>query len=111
MGVRASSLPILSRVFWWVWLVCLWFIVNELEIDKSKVAKILMCVCVRMGHGGYGHMLCNVAIFLCEIVTCTSYGATLWDSVGGYVVYFPGGSTPIVLINSYSVNKIIIFLT
>ena len=87
MGVCASSLPILSRVFWWVWLVCLWFIVNELEIDKSKVAEILMCVCVRMGHGGYGHMLCNVAIFLCEIVTCTSYGATLWDSVVGYGVF------------------------
>ena len=87
MGVCASSLPILSRVLCWVWLFCLWFIVNELEIDKSKVAEILMCVCVRMGHWGYGHMLCNVAIFLCEIVTCTSYGATLWDSVVGYGVF------------------------
>ena len=34
--------------------------------------------------------VCNVAIFLCEIVTCTSYGASLWDSVMGYGV-FPGG--------------------
>ena len=31
--------------------------------------------------------VCNVAIFLCEIVTCTSYGATLWDSVVGYGVF------------------------
>ena len=78
---------ILSRVLCWVWLVCLWFIVNELEIDKSKVAEILMCVCIRMGHGGYGHMLCNVAIFLRKIVSCTSYDATLWDSVVGYGVF------------------------
>jgi len=42
-----------------------------------------------------------------------SYGASLWDSViggRGDIVYFPGGSTPIVSINCYSVNKIIIFL-
>ena len=37
----------------------------------------------RMGHRGPPVFACNVAIFLCEIVTCTSYGASLWDSVQG----------------------------
>ena len=30
---------------------------------------------------------CNGDIFLREIVSCTSYGATLWDSVVGYGVF------------------------
>ena len=36
------------------------------------------------------------------------FGIAYWE--GGDMVYFPGGSTPIVLTDSYSVNKIIIFL-
>ena len=36
------------------------------------------------------------------------FGIACWE--GGDIVYFPGGSTPIVLTDSCSVNKIIIFL-
>ena len=37
--------------------------------------------------GGYRVLVCNVAIFLVKLVSCTTYGATLWDSVGGYSVF------------------------
>jgi hypothetical protein len=37
--------------------------------------------------GGLPISICNVAIFLVKLVTCTSYGATLWDSVVGYGVF------------------------
>ena len=37
--------------------------------------------------GGLPISICNVAIFLVKLVSCTTYGATLWDSVGGYGVF------------------------
>ena len=37
--------------------------------------------------GGYWVLVCNVATFLVKLVSCTTYGATLWDSVGGYGVF------------------------
>ena len=46
---------------------------------------------------------CNGDIFFSDIVSYMSYGASLWDSVlggRGDIVYFPGGSTPIVLTDS-----------
>ena len=33
--------------------------------------------------GGLPISICNVAIFLVKLVSCTTYGATLWDSVVG----------------------------
>ena len=60
--------------------------------------------------GGPYICACNLAIFLCEIVTCMSYGATYWVHPM-CMVYFPGGSTPIVPTKSPVVNKIIYFLT
>ena len=37
--------------------------------------------------GGLPISICNVAIFLVKLVSCTTYGATLWDSVVGYGVF------------------------
>ena len=87
MRVRAYvSLLLLSWVLCWVVFLPL-VIVNEEGFDKSKLAEILIVRTHAWGSGGHWHIACNVDIFLCEIVTCTSYGATLWDSVVGYGVF------------------------
>jgi hypothetical protein len=57
------------------------------ELTNQKWQKYLCAYAYAWVTGGMGICVCNVAIFLCKIVTCTSYGASLWDSVMGYGVF------------------------
>ena len=64
---------------------CLWSVcINDVSKTNKKIP--IACAYAWVTGGGVAYA-CNVAIFLCEIVTCTSYGATLWDSVVGYGVF------------------------
>ena len=65
------------------WFVSLWLNKFFHWYDRKD---LLPCAYARVT-GGPTVFACNVAIFLCEIVSCTSYGATLWDSVVGYGVF------------------------
>ena len=40
---------------------------------------LLQVIGLASATGGYWVLVCNVAIFLLKLVTCTSYGASLWD--------------------------------
>ena len=40
---------------------------------------LLQVIGLASATGGYWVLVCNVAIFFSKIVTCTSYGASLWD--------------------------------
>ena len=87
-GVRAC-------VKWKVYLWCLAFGGCGLPLvlhqwwrnDKLKLAENIRACAYAWVTRGTGIFACNVAIFLCEIVCCTSYGASLWDSVVGYGVF------------------------
>ena len=48
---------------------------------------LLQVIGLASATGGYWVLVCNVAIFLVKLVSCTTYGATLWDSVVGYGVF------------------------
>ena len=59
---------------------------NEGYKNEKKRYIFRACAYARVTPGPPA-FACNVDIFLRKIVSCTSYGATLWDSVVGYSVF------------------------
>jgi len=87
-------------------IVSLWLSVTGKGVGKCHRGVLGTCMQCRhiFTQNGYLYNLrCNVlgTPLICNV---------LCRDVVGYIVYFPGGSTPIVSIRSTFVNKIIIFL-
>ena len=60
---------------------------DNLKRQSLAFGYLLQVIGLASATGGYWVLVCNVAIFLVKLVSCTTYGATLWDSVGGYGVF------------------------
>ena len=60
---------------------------GNLKRQSLAFGYLLQVIGLASATGGYWVLVCNVAIFLVKLVSCTTYGATLWDSVGGYGVF------------------------
>jgi len=92
-GACACDVKFYSWLIVWGGVVCLWCVLGGVHLENRNI-YFLPCAYAR-DTGGPGAFACNLAIFFGKLVTCTHYGATCWDNLWG-IVYFPGGSTPIV---------------
>ena len=77
-------MKLLRRVFVWCLFgggfVCLGSI-NDGKFSLQKSAEIFILRTHAWDSGGHTHIACNLAIFFDELVTCTHYGATYWDTL------------------------------
>ena len=76
-GACACDVKFYSWLIVWGGIVCLWCVLGGVNLENKDI-YFLPCTHAR-ATGGPGVFACNVAIFLRKIVTCTTYGASLWD--------------------------------
>ena len=79
-GIHGCMCDAISNIYWRVSVLGLVFsygLLSLIQVEKKLAKYIYFIRAYARDTGGPPAFACNVAIFLCELVTCMTYGQTL----------------------------------